>query len=579
MIRVLFFGFLLVLSIPYNLNAQVFDWAIGFGGDDAESVEAITIDESGNVYATGYFMSQVADFDPGPDVYELTNSSTAQDVFICKYSSTGELIWAKSIGTGSTDKVNDIAIDQNNNVYITGYFYQTLDFDPGPESFNIQAVDQDAYVLKLDSEGNFGWAKSFGGEGWNQGKGVGVSENGNVYVVGTCQDYIDLIPDDDAELIYDATYLNAGDDFFIVKLDSVGGFLWGHGIGSAGDDVARDLVILENEDVIVTGDFRNTIDFDPGSEEFLLTANAAKKDMFLLKLASDGSYIWANKYGDGGNVFSESVVVDNEGQILVTGIFNQDPVFTVEGVEVELNELSNSDMYLLAADQEGFVKWIKVIHSESEIYPQSVTVDSLNNVFTTGVFRVAADLNPGAETQWETATDVFFMPYVTFVLKLTSTGFFEWAHAIGENTSVFARSIAVSGEGGIFVGGSFGSTQNFAPAPEESFLTITGETSTDAFIFKWNDEIETLIPTSSIPSIQDVLFIYPNPSSSSVFIRTRGIQGNIEIVSSVGQLIRHFNIKSEEEEIEIAVSGLSTGLYFIRFYNEQINEVKKLEKL
>lgn len=566
--------FAFTISVFSHAFGQSFDWCITMGKDANEMVESLAIDKDGNVYATGFFRSEVADFDPGPDVHNLINTSTAQDVFICKYSSRGELIWAKSIGSGSTDKVNDIAIDQHNNVYITGYFYQTVDFDPGPGTYNIQAVDADTYVLKLDAAGNFKWAKSFSGDRWSEGFGVDVSESGNVHVVGRYRGTIDLNPDEDAEYICDATYLNAGYDFFVVKLDSVGDFLWGHGFGSAGDDAARDLAILDNEDIIITGDFRNTIDFDPGAEEYLLTANSSKRDMFLLKLAANGSFIWANKYGDGGNVFSESMVVDNENQILVIGIFNQDPVFTVEGVEVELNELSHSDMYILSADEEGFVKWIKVIHSENQIYPYSIAVDSANNVFTTGFFHVAADLNPGSDTQWETATDESYMPSVAFVLKLTSSGSFEWAHAIGENKSVMGTSIAVSNYGEILIGGGVSSTQNMAPSPEEHYINISDSSKSDAFILKWN-EGSVIRPK---PKINCDFKIYPNPAQSSIFASCEGEAGLLQVFSSTGSTLMEYWVEDGQHEVELPVSSLNVGLYLIRFTSDENQSVRKFEK-
>ena len=145
---------------------------VGFwanSGDDEG--KAITVDSSGNVYITGLYRSTV-DFDPGPGTMELTNSGDGlhYDIFIVKLDSSGNLVWAKSVGVIGRDYVEDIAVDSSGNVYVTGFIGRANnDFDPGPGTVTLPFTGDwvtngsNAFILKLDSSGNYVWAKSLGG--------------------------------------------------------------------------------------------------------------------------------------------------------------------------------------------------------------------------------------------------------------------------------------------------------------------------------------------------------------------------------------------------------------------------------
>ena len=146
---------------------HAFKWAKQISGLDIVHPQSIAIDGSGNVYSYGWF-KQTADFDPGPGVFNLTAfvslTMYATDAYIQKLDANGNLIWAKQMGGPFNELGWSIAIDGSGNVYSTGQFYGTVDFDSGAGVFNLtSAGGSDIYIQKLDANGNFIWATSFGG--------------------------------------------------------------------------------------------------------------------------------------------------------------------------------------------------------------------------------------------------------------------------------------------------------------------------------------------------------------------------------------------------------------------------------
>ena len=185
------------------LNAQVglgqasgWEWAKSKGGTGWEDGFAIVLDDSDNVYTTGDFEGTV-DFDAGPGVVNLT-SAGFYDIYISKSDSAGNLVWAKRIGGNMGgapfyESGYAITLDALGNVYVTGHFTGTVDFDPGVNTFNLTGGG--VFVLKLNRGGDFIWARAMGAAGYNMGTSIAVDGAGNVITSGIYQGQGDFDPD------------------------------------------------------------------------------------------------------------------------------------------------------------------------------------------------------------------------------------------------------------------------------------------------------------------------------------------------------------------------------------------------
>ncbi len=235
------------------------------------------MDAGGNVYTTGIF-SGTADFDPGSGTYNLTSAGSS-DAFISKLDNAGNFVWARRLGGTAQAGANGVAVDADGNVHTTGEFEGTADFDPGSGTYNLTSAGvDDAFISKLDNAGNFVWARRLGGtiaRAW----GVAVDAGGNVYTVGPFVDTADFDPGTGT---YDLT--SAGfDDTFISKLDSAGNFVWARRLGGTQVDQGLGVAVDAGGNVYTTGRFEDTVDFDPGSGTYDLTS-AGFDDAFISKL-------------------------------------------------------------------------------------------------------------------------------------------------------------------------------------------------------------------------------------------------------------------------------------------------------
>src|SRR3989338_4057261 len=229
---------LILTVLSTSAFGQNLQWAKQIGGAGWDEGTSIKTDQNNHVYTVGLFIGTV-DFDPGIGVFNLT-AVGEKDAFICKLDASGDLIWAKQFGdSASIDEKSSLEIDAFGNLYITNSFVGTVDFDPGPGSFNLtsQGMDRAVFIHKLDADGNFVWAKQFTGTQSNGGVGyaITVDGSGNIYSTGTIGGTMDFDPGPGT---FQLTASVPGQTaIYISKLDPSGNFVWakemGQGEGSA----------------------------------------------------------------------------------------------------------------------------------------------------------------------------------------------------------------------------------------------------------------------------------------------------------------------------------------------------------
>lgn len=379
-----------------------FVWAIRLGGTSNDVGVSLTTDNSGNVYTAGYF-EETVDFDPGTSIQNLVSEGNA-DIFILKLNPNGDFVWAnrnggvgvdqslsilidshdnlysagvfsdiadfsgvsltslggldayiqkldldgnhlwvKQMGGIDQDFAVDIASDSHANVYTTGSFTNTVDFNPGSGTSNLVSDGlADVFIQKLDTAGNFIWAKKIGGSGNDQGLSIQTDHLGNIISAGVFQNTVDFNPGNGISNLSAAGY----DDVFIQKMDSTGNFIWAKKIGGVSHDRLKSVIVDQIGNIYSTGYFSQTVDFDPGTGTFNLTS-ISNFDGFIQKMDPNGNFILAKKIGSDGVDQVSAIDLDHLGNIYTTGYFSQTVDFDPGAGTFNLTSFGLNDHFVL----------------------------------------------------------------------------------------------------------------------------------------------------------------------------------------------------------------------------------------
>ena len=375
-------------------EAGNFIWAKQIGGNGPAFASSITLDSSGNIYVTGKVGFGFWDFNPSLTINTSTYIPDGQANFIEKLNPDGNLIWVKFIKNDyyeSYDQINDICVDASGNIYATGSYRLNADFDPGIGVVNLSPVTDafvQNFVLKLDSSGNYVWAKAFkqssGGSSLDMGgHSVKSDSSGNVYVCGYfAQGVMDFDP---GVGIVNKTAVN--DSLFITKLNAMGELIW----VNTYEKLWYSSIGFESK--LVLDAYNNPIVVDG------LTANTNT----LLKLdTTTGNEIWTKSisgvtvYDANGNAnigFCESngMTTDNIGNIYLTGRFwntvNFDPGAGSFNMTPAINTSSigtNFDGYFAKLDSNGNFIWANKIGDLGSDYVSNILVNPSGKVIIKG---------------------------------------------------------------------------------------------------------------------------------------------------------------------------------------------------
>ncbi len=440
--------------VATQLNAQTFEWAESFGGTDYDYSQSITTDVAGNVYTTGFFKGTV-DFDPGSGVDNHTSVGES-DIFIQKLDINGNFIWAKTFGGSSWDFSKSVTINANGNIYILGYFNNTVDFDPGSGTDNhTTAGASDVFIEKLDSNGNFIWVKTFGGSSNDVGNSITIDVFGNICSIGYFQNTVDFDPSGGGI----DNHTSAGiSDIFIQKLDTNGNFIWAKTFGGSTSDYGISIYTDINGNIYSTGYFWGTADFDPGNGVDNHTS-AGYEDFFIQKLDVNGNFIWANIIGGSGYDEGSAITTDDYGNIYTTGYFNDTVDFDPGSGTDNHTTVGASDVFIEKLDSNGNFIWANIIGGSGYDEGSAITTDDYGNIYITGDYKDTVDFDPSSNIDVHSSVG----GYDIYMQKLDVNGNFIWAKTFGSTIDDSGRSITIDADGNVYSTGYFQATTDFNP--------------------------------------------------------------------------------------------------------------------
>jgi hypothetical protein len=358
--------------VKYDASGKVL-WAKSGTGDNATNPSSVAVDNSGNIYATGYFKSHTLKLD---NITLTNNTYNKYDIFLVKYDKDGKVLWAKSWGGANNDEANAVKTDASGNVYITG-FYSSNTLPIGALSILNVATDgsKDIFVAKLDAAGKELWAKTAGGATNDVSNAITIDGSGNVYIAGGFQSGTIAFG---AKTISNDTFTNT-EDIFVTKYDASGNESWAISAGGGTVDIATGIVSDASGNVYITGNTTSGL-LALGSSRF---AGKGSEDIFIAKLNSSGSISWAENAAGINTDHATGISVDANGNLFVTGYFNSNKV---NFGTTTLNLAGGYDAFVAKYNSDGSLDFVKGVGSEADEKAYAITCDNSGYVIVAGQY-------------------------------------------------------------------------------------------------------------------------------------------------------------------------------------------------
>lgn len=482
-------------------------------------INDLAIDHSGNIIVVGFYNGNT-DFSLNNTPSNVTGTDVNGDIFLAKYTSSGNISWVKTFGGSSMDRGKKVQVDSDDNIIMSGTFASSsVDFDPSSSTSNLTNTsgNSSSYIAKYTSSGSYKWAKKFSDK--MVVNDIATNSQNKVFVTGYFSGTVDFNPSTSTSNL---SASGSSLDIFIAQYSSTGTYGWAKKIGDTGDDIANTIEV-SGSDFWIGGDFKGTVDFDPSSSISSLTVSGSNKDAFFSKYTQTGSYIAhsAKAIRGTGEESITDMLVNSTGDLYLCGYFQEgsggvdvDPSSTV----VTLSPLNSAYQTFVAKySSTGTYGWAFKIDNQCA-YPSSNTFiayrasGSVKEIIVASNLDGSADFDPSTSTSTLTGnTDMYFAKY-----KLSSNSM----RLADENNNSIVSNI------------------------------------------------------NTLPSVLECN-LYPNPVSTQLNVHIDGIENQkttyLQIIDISGRVLNSSEfriIKEENQDMILDVQQLQNGFYIVSIQTE-----------
>ena len=532
--------------------AQVpsYAWAKSAGASNYERANSIYVDLAGNSYITGSFHDTIR----FGTITLLGNSfvpANYTDMFVAKYDSNGNVVWAKMASAIVDDAGFAICADNSGNVYVSGYFNKNSS-NPTSMTFGslppINSIGwDDIFLAKYNASGNEQWAKAIGGGANDYGYDLVADNVGGIYLTGSFEGSVNFGT---------STLSSAGwGDTYVAKFDAnTGANLWAVKAGGSGNDVSYGIDMDGTGSLYITGSIRNSVTF--GSVGTLTSSGL--DDVFVAKLDASGNYIWAKKGGSSLTDAGRAVVIDGAGNVFIAGYIDGNATFATTSV----NTNGAYDVFVAKYDATGNLGWATGDGGPGNDKAFGICRDNQGGLYVTGSFEQNATFGTtGLSVQG--ISDVFTAKYDP------TSGNCNWAMPGGAEDEDAALGIGIDSNDKLYITGyfrvqAFFGTQLVATVYDEVFLV----------------KIDNTLSVGDIGANTNFVNAYPNPTSSTVNVNIDAIfftnKSFYEIADITGRIISSEKLKQQNSKIDFSL--LPQGVYTLKIITENGTAVKQIIK-
>jgi Secretion system C-terminal sorting domain len=395
MVRFLFF---ITLILNYNYCfSQALHWAKTTDCSGQFSQSLVT-KSGGILVGTYYYNNCDVDFDSSNQVF--TKSNFNPNLVVSKYNKNGQLKWAKTIYSWGYNGGN-FNEDKNGNIYLFGNYSNLLIIDPSNANDTLLANGTRNFLAKFDSIGNLLWAKNVFDSSSAGSTKVLINKSGEIYICGEFSGQIDIDPSSNQLLLFTPN-INIFNTL-LLKCDSNGGMIW-YKQFKGGDNHLSYLKFDNNENLILSGAFVDSIDTDPSIGQSVQYGNTNYSNAVFVKLDTSGNLVWSNSLkGANNNNFISfldilNVELDNNDYMFVTGQLVNDSIDFDNGPNVYMVNSYDKPTFLMKLNSNGNFIDVKTFDHTVGTANDNLSIDSNNNIYMGVQFFKSSDLDPGLYT-------------------------------------------------------------------------------------------------------------------------------------------------------------------------------------
>lgn len=555
------------ISVQHLTFSQIpnWQWSKTMSGLKDDYAKSIACDSKGNVVMIGDFISDsiitgsihLQNVHPNGGVL---NQYKLSDIFVSKHDSLGNVLWAKSFGSDSSDFVFSVAVDNEDNIIVVGKFYgDTLKIGniylPKP----LGQYTTDAFIFKLNPNGNVLWAKSIGGSTIEEGKAVTTDEQNNIYMAGMFWS---------ANVNFGANTFssNGYDDIFITKYTSTGTAIWTKTFGSSTNESVVDICSDKKGHIYFTGEYRSS-NLTIGT---LLTANldsSPTTEVYVSKMDISGNIIWTKTANCSGADYVKGIAVDKQKNVLITGRFAEyymnigSYVFAGDHI-TNPNCTNGAGLFLIKFDSLGTFKWFQTISISYSEVGLSVKSDKDDNIYVAAFGK--------GDTLLIDNMMVYSIPNgAMLLLKYDPNGHIIWQKTFGTGDHSgyldTETDIDISNQGSLYLGSSF-------MKPTYTMDTIISTNTNNFLVFEPIIAKLGVIVKQSLGTQdnfeEQTVSIFPNPTSDKLYIQSFNDQVfyNLILRNIQGQKIKEWNQLKGNTSLNI--NEIPAGIYIIEYSNK-----------
>lgn len=540
------FVFLFVL-ISLHSHSQYWGWVSTAGGDQSDKALDIDIDKYGNQYICGYYNSGTSSSDPSFGGI-MPPKDFGKEACVAKIDSTGTWQWVRSAMGGWDERALGLCVDKINDfVYVTGTCWNYTDFGSCVGT-TFPGGGDNIFIGKFDLNGTCQWLLGAGGAADDHGYDLVTDKQGNIYLTGLIGMYSNPAVFGTISIPHPT-----GDSLgFVAKINPAGAFQWVKTFGATDGERDNRITIDTSGNVYVTGGFRGTKAFGPIS-----ATSFGGRDIFVLKYDSSGNQLWLKTAGglldDRGN----SVTVDIEQYVYITGELRDIVVFGADTVNNN-GSPNGRDIFVAKLTPEGAWVWAKNAGSNNgSDRGNRIVANKQDLLFVTGQFRGDASFG-AADTLINVGDSVQI-----YVAAIDTAGKWQWAIQAGSSIEDRGNGIAVDDNCSIYTTGYYELTATFGTTN----ITSTGKK--EIYVAKIPSACIYNTVGISKNDFPDEIKYYPNPSNGNFTIELGKIYGDltIQVHNIVGQTVQTKKYQSVNK-VDVAIEQTS-GIYFVHLISKE----------